>query len=395
MSPLRQALLVAGWEFRRYFKWRDQVLGLLVFLVIAGLGYVGGRLANAGERRMTVAVDGVDVASLESAGGGGRLAFVALASRPQAEADLREGSLHGILTRDAADAFSLLVERDPRHRGELSVLLDSLVQRERLAARGMHPSELQQLMQPARLDLRFTNPHRGRVGRGEIFMAAIAGALVLMAIFTSMAYLLTGITGEKQLRVTESTISFVHPQAWIDGKILGIGAYGLVNILNMAVGVLLLALVAGGAWGFSLPAAAVRPSILLLLLVCSGLALLLWNAFFAAFAATIDDPNTSARTSVMFLPMLFVGMALWVVLRDPDSLVSRGMALFPLTSSVALPARAILSEVGPLEILLSLMLQVATIGLVRRAAGRVVRAGMLMYGKEPSVREMVGLMWRG
>jgi ABC-2 type transport system ATP-binding protein len=48
MSPLRQALLVAGWEFRRYFKWRDQILGLVAFLVIAGLAYAGGRLANAG-----------------------------------------------------------------------------------------------------------------------------------------------------------------------------------------------------------------------------------------------------------------------------------------------------------------------------------------------------------
>jgi ABC-2 type transport system permease protein len=153
-------------------------------------------------------------------------------------------------------------------------------------------------------------------------------------------------------------------------------------------------MVAGMAWDVAVPAAAVRPAILLLSFVCGGLALLLWNAFFAAFAATIDDPNTSARTSVMFLPMLFVFMALWVVLRDPDSLVARGLALFPLTSAVALPARAILSDVGSLEILISLVLAEGTIALVRRAAGRVFRAGMLMYGKEPSVREMA-LMWRG
>jgi ABC-2 type transport system permease protein len=395
MSPLRQALLVAQWEFRRYFKWRDQILGLVVFLALAGLGYAGGRLANAGERPLTVAVDGIDVAALEAARGGGRLTFVPLAGRPRAEADLREGSLHGILTRDADGVFSLLVERDPRYSGELSALLDGLVQRERLVARGMHPSELQQLVQPARLDVRFTDPHRERVGRGERVLAAVAGALVLMALFTTMAYLLTGITGEKQLRVTESTISFVHPQAWIDGKILGIGAYGLVNVVNMAIGGLLLVLVAGLAWGVGLPDAAVRPSILLLLLACSGLALLLWNAFFAAFAATIDDPNTSARTSVMLLPMLFIGLSLVIVVRDPDSLVSRGLALFPLTSSVALPARAILSDAGIPEILLSLTLLAATIGLIRRAAGRVFRAGMLMYGKEPSVREMLGLMWRG
>jgi ABC-2 type transport system permease protein len=272
----------------------------------------------------------------------------------------------------------------------LSTILDGLVRRERLASRGMDAGELARLLQPAQLDVRFVDPERGRAGRGETILAAGATGLVILAVFTSMAYLLTGITGEKQLRVTESIVSFVSPQAWIDGKILGIGAYALVNILNMVAGSVLLALAAKLAWGFDLPDAAARPGILLLLLLFCTLALALWNSVFAAFAATLDDPNTSARTSLLFLPMLFIGLACWVVIRDPDSTLARALALFPLTSASALPIRAILSDAGVAEILLAAALLLATIWAVRRAAGRIFEIGMLMYGKEPSFREI----WR-
>ena len=66
MSHLQQALLIAGWEFRRYFKWRDQVLGLVVFLVLGGAGYLGGTLATSSGRTMTVAVEGMDAAGVSS-----------------------------------------------------------------------------------------------------------------------------------------------------------------------------------------------------------------------------------------------------------------------------------------------------------------------------------------
>jgi ABC-2 type transport system permease protein len=390
MSHTRQALLVAHWEFNRYFKWRDQLLGLLLFLVLAGAGFGAGRLAKAGDRTMTIAVQGVDEATLQAMSGNGRLRFVgAPAGGAHAEA-LRDGSLHGVLARQPDGSFTLLVEKDPRYRAELTTILDGLVRRERLASRGMDAGELARLLQPAQLDVRFVDPERGRAGRGETILAAAATGLVILAVFTSMAYLLTGITGEKQLRVTESIVSFVSPQAWIDGKILGIGAYALVNILNMVAGGLLLALAAKLAWGLDLPDAAARPGILLLLLLFCTLALALWNSVFAAFAATLDDPNTSARTSLLFLPMLFIGLACWVVIRDPDSTLARALALFPLTSASALPIRAILSDVGVAEILLAAALLLATIWAVRRAAGRIFEIGMLMYGKEPSFREI----WR-
>jgi ABC-2 type transport system permease protein len=388
VTHLRQALLVAGWEFNRYFKWRDQILGLVFFLVISGLGFGAGLLARSDGREVTVGVERMDPATLEALSTDARLRFVAAPDAAARTASLANGSIAGVLTRHADGSFTLLVEKDPRYRAELATILDHIVRRERLAREGMTDADLARVLQAARLDVRFTDAERNRTGRGETIIASVATGIVILALFTSMAYLLTGITGEKQLRVTESLVSFVSPQAWIDGKILGIGAYALVNIANIAVGSVLLLLVAHLGWGVDLPGVVARPGILLLLLSFCVLALALWNSVFAAFAATLDDPNTSARTSLMFVPMLFIGMASGVVLRDPDTTLARVLAIFPLTSAPALPIRAILSDVGVLETIVAVGLSVATIWLVRRAAGRIFEIGILMYGKEPSLAEM-------
>ncbi|HEX6315152.1 MAG TPA: ABC transporter permease, partial [Gemmatimonadaceae bacterium] len=246
-----------------------------------------------------------------------------------------------------------------------------------------------EILEPAAITVRYRDPDRQRAGPGERLVAGIFLALVMLAVLTSMAYLLTGITGEKQLRVTESITAIIPPQAWIDGKIMGIGTYALTNIVNMVVGMLLLALIAGAAWDFSLPGMLVRPGVIIVLVIFAVLMLALWNTVFAAFASTIDDPNTSARTSLMFLPFLPVAMTV-SVLRDPDHVASRVLSLFPLTSPTAMPMRVMLSNPGVVEVGFAMLLVAATIWLLRRLAGRVFEIGMLMYGKEPTFSEI----WR-
>jgi ABC-2 type transport system permease protein len=164
---------------------------------------------------------------------------------------------------------------------------------------------------------------------------------MLIAVFISLANLLIGITGEKQLRVTESVVSAISPQAWIDGKVFGITATALVSVANLLVGMAIIAAAAQFASGFSWPAAVLRPGVVLALAVYAVLGLLLWNSFFAAVAATVSDVYTSSRSSLLFLPLVPVVLSV-AVLRDPDALVARTLALFPLTSSPALPMRLVL-----------------------------------------------------
>lgn len=384
MNDARHVWIVSQWEFRRFFKWKDQVVSLALFLLVSVVWAGAAFVAGAGGSTVTIALAGVDI----QMPAGGRFRFEpAGPDEGTRMTALQAGKIQGVLSRRPDGGFDLLVVKEPRYRSELSAVLDAIVRRERLEAAGVTPEALQRILDPAALDVRFADPARERVGRAEKIAAGVCVGIMLMAVFTSLSYLLIGITGEKQLRVTESVISAISPQAWIDGKVLGITAYSLVSAANVVVGLGLVGLAAQLASGFVWPAAALRPTVALVLLLYAVLGLLLWNAFFAAVAATVNDMYTSSRSSLMFLPILPVVLSV-AVIRDPDGLIARLLAVFPLTSAPALPMRVVLSDPGFLEVGASLALLAGAVWLMRRVAGRIFQLGILLHGKEPTLNEI-------
>ena len=121
----------------------------------------------------------------------------------------------------------------------------------------------------------------------------------------------------------------------------------------------------------------------------TGLGFLLWFAFFGAVACTIDDPNTSSRSALMFAPILILALA-FPGIDSPDTGLFRFASVFPLTSSAAMPVRMVMGEPAPWELLLAPVLLLAAIWFFRRLAGKIFGLGMLTHGTEPSL----GDLWR-
>ena len=385
MSHTRDVCIVSQWEFWRFFKWRDQFVSLALFLLVSAVWAGVALVAGAAGRTVTIALAEVEL----QPPAGVRFQFVPAApDDPRGTDALRRGDVQGVLSRRADGVFELLVTKDPRYRAELATLLGEVVRRERLEASGVSPHTLQRILAPVDVDVRFADPSRGRVGRAEKIAAGLCVGVMLIAIFTSLGNLLTGITGEKQLRVTESVVSAISPQAWIDGKVFGITAAALASVGNIIVGLAIIGVTAQLASGFTWPAATLRPIVILTLGAYTLLGLLLWNSFFAAVAATVSDVYTSSRSSLLFLPLVPVALSV-AVLRDPEALIARVLAVFPLTSSPALPMRLVLSDPGPLEVAGSLALLAGAVWVMRRMAGRIFQLGILLYGKEPTLPEMV------
>ena len=137
---------------------------------------------------------------------------------------------------------------------------------------------------------------------------------------------------------------------------------------------------------FPIPWAALRPANLLFFLLLAMLGILFWNCVFAAIAVRINDPNSSTRSSLMFLPVMFVGMG-FPGLQKPDAPVMRALAVLPGTSPTVMTARLVLSDVAAWEALTAVLLLVLTILVLRRIAGKVFAAGILLTGKELSWAE--------
>ena len=381
---------VARWEFRRFLKPKQLLISVVTMLITGGATFGVARVIRRSRAEIAnVAIIGGDRVGLGADTLGNRIAL-----RPRLDANeaaLRDsaerGDLDGLVVIRDPRSAELVVRRDPAWRMELEQALSGAALKHRLAESGLEPDALQRLAAP--LAVKVTRPPGGGPGRGERILTGALLTLSLLGLMTGMGFIFAGITGEKQQRVTEQVISAIAPQQWIDGKIIGLAGVALANTLATALTFGTLFAVFAATTGRTLTLSVDQPLLVPLLILLPLLGFALWFAFLSAIAATIDDPHTSTKGSLLMIPVAPVAVA-GLLFSRADTGIAQFFGVFPLTSSTVLPLRLLLAEVAAWEVPVALVLLVATIWLFRRAAGKIFAVGMLMYGKEPSIREM----WR-
>ncbi|HEY9422985.1 MAG TPA: ABC transporter permease, partial [Thermoanaerobaculia bacterium] len=363
-------------------------------LLLAGAGVWGGQeLIERTRKDAKVAVLNPRILLPFTLPEGSRARLEPAGGRSEAElrALIGEKKLDGLLILRSLEDAELVVSKEPRWRGDLEAALTAARQQARLRALGLSPEALAEAMAPFAVRVVIHEKGVRPKTLGDKIVAIVLITIMLMGTWTGLAYFLIGISGEKQLRVTEQVVSAISPQTWVDGKLLGVTALIFATLLNYAV-TTVLTMVAGRALGLALPAlpaAAANPALVAAFVLLTLLGLFFWNGFFAAVTATINDPNTSARGALLFVPLLPVLFA-FIALKDPDNGFLRILGLLPGTSSAVLPARMALTDVAWWEFPVALLLLIAGTLLLRRAAGKIFAVGMLMYGKEPRWSEV----WR-
>jgi ABC-2 type transport system permease protein len=123
------------------------------------------------------------------------------------------------------------------------------------------------------------------------------------------------------------------------------------------------------------------------------LGLYFYNALFAAVLATMQGIESSAKFQGYFfmlpmMPMLFLAP----LLRDPEAGWLVVVSQLPPLSPTLLPVRIALGAAQPWEIALGLALLALGGWWMRGVAGRIFRLGMLMYGKDPTLPEILRWM---
>jgi ABC-2 type transport system permease protein len=389
-SKIKLTLEVAKWEFNRWFKLKDQIFTLLISAFISLLIFGGKALIEKfSDNKVELVIINSDVLPI-------KLSYeskIKLIKKEFTEIEeqkklLAEKEISGILILNDIDNIELTVNKEPTWLGELQKALTSARQQIKLKQSNISQDQLKNIFQQAQIKMIYTEAKREESSAGEKVSAGIFIGLMLLGIFFGLSYQFVAITGEKQLRITEVIASAISPKTWIDGKILGISLLSLVLLLTSALSTVVFIIVSsilGSGW--SIPISITNPLLIVVLFILSFSGFLLWNTFFSAIAATISDPNTSARSSLMMVPFIPVAIAFYT-LGNPDSLVMKILSLFPLTSSPVLSARLVLTDVPFVEILLSLVLLIISIWYLWKAAEKIFSLSILMYGKEPSWKEI-------
>jgi len=390
MKYLKQVSIVTFWEYRRFYKPKNEAYGLLIMLIVSVVFYFGGKYAFSEEKEKTKLSIDQNTDSL----------LIGLLSEnyhvniisPEERELIMDQIAHnkdGLLLVQNEQGFTIHAYKKPKTLKTLKSKLDEYCMARSMQAKGISRQDFDSILIPAVINesYLFTENSKSR-----ILLACFFAGLMILAVFLSFAYQFTAITGEKQLKITEQIVSAIKPQVWMDGKIFGITLTGISSMVTYS-----LLSILGGILFFQFTNVPVSyilsylhlPSILLFF-VFAFMGILIWNSILAAIASIITDPNNSGKSSLMMLPLLFV-IASFLVIRDPDSSLSVFLSWFPLTSATSLPMRWAITEVGWWQLPGSLVVLIATFYFLRKLAARIFRISILITGTEPSWSEVIKL----
>lgn len=392
-------LPVARWELKRIVRRPDFILSVVLTPALAfGMSFLMNALNPNADHRVAVArvdasgavtargeaalppLDGY--AWLDPGAAGGDTTALAAAVR----AKTFEAAV--VLPADlgAGGAADLVTRRDPpRWTRAIESHVASQRLTERAAALGLTPEQVTSLRDSMRW--------RGHVAvgtntgsrRANFFVTFAVLMLLVTVLLTSLSYMMVGISGEKSARVTEVVVSAIPAQAWMDGKLVAFTAIGLIVGVVWTLSLLVVAV----PLSFAIPGT-VHAGNLAITLLYGVLGLMLYNAFIAALMASAQNLQTASRWQGNFLMLPFVPMVfLGALLDSPDAGWVMAVSQIPFFSPIMIPTRLVLGAVHGWEVVLGLVVLATSFWFMRLAAGRVFRLGMLMYGKDMTLPELI------
>jgi ABC-2 type transport system permease protein len=202
---------------------------------------------------------------------------------------------------------------------------------------------------------------------------------------------LRGVIEEKTNRIVEIVIASVRPTELMLGKILGIGLVGLTQycvwcLLAMNLSLPGIAnLIAGDLGVPRIPLSMIGYFILFFLL-----GYFLYASVYTAIGAPFNSDQEAQQLS-MIPTMLIVGaMAVYpAVMNNPNGPVAVFASLFPFTAPLIMFLRTSIAEPPLWQVGLAVLILVASTVGMAWVAGRIYRVGILMYGKKPTVPEIL------
>ncbi len=275
---------------------------------------------------------------------------------------------------------------------QLEAALNYIRLRDKIVAHGL-PSEVGNELEK-RIDLRAFKVTES--GTSEEKGAGIIAALVFFFLmyttfFMYGAQVMRGVIEEKSNRIVEIVIASVRPVELMLGKIIGIGLVGLTQYL---------------AWSFvamnlSLPGIAstlgggdMVPKIPLSLLGYFVLFFIfgyfMYASIYTAVAAPFNSDQEAQQLAMIPVIMIVSSIAVYpAVLNNPSGGLAVFFSLLPFTAPLMMFLRTSLGQVPAWQVILSLALLAGTTVALAWFAGKIYRVGILMYGKKPTIPEIL------
>jgi len=242
----------------------------------------------------------------------------------------------------------------------------------------------------------------GESGSSSFILAYIMGLVLYVVMLMYGIQVMSSVVEEKTSRIAEVLMSSVTPFQMMLGKVFGVGAAALLQLVIWGTTATLVTTYRSALaklFGASPEAIAsmatmklpsLRPDLLVVFLIYFVLGFLLFAAMYAAVAAMCNSQQEAQQAVVPVSMTMVVGyVTMFSMLNDPSGSLATTLSLIPLLAPFVVPVRYSLAPVPLPELLLSIALTFGAMLLVVWVAGRIYRVGILLHGKRPKLAEVL------
>lgn len=309
---------------------------------------------------------------------------------------------------------------------DVNQVLRDKIRHDRLAAFNLPNAE--EVVKAADVDFSVKTLRKTDEGDKESSADLAAGVGLFLSLFIYMfimsygGMVMASVTEEKTNRIVEIIISSVKPWQLMAGKIIGVGLVGLLQMAIWGTMIVLITTVGGAAYGLTTPpnlptgeetlmaSSLSTPPVgemegvaeflqivagmdFMGIMVCFVLyfigGYLLFASLFAAFGAAVDSQeDTGQFMTPIILIFVFALYAAMFSIENPNGPLAVWCSYIPLTSPIVMMVRMPF-DVPMWNVLLSIGILYATAIVVVLLSAKIYRIGVLMYGKKPSIKEII------
>ncbi len=252
-----------------------------------------------------------------------------------------------------------------------------------------------------------------------------SGILIYLTLFIYGAAVMRGVMEEKMNRIAEVIISSVKPFQLMMGKILGIAAVGLTQLLIWLVLIVALTAISSSfisadtlqhaqAMNSSVGAAGNNSAAIgfinakdtflsanwSLIIPCFLFYFLAGYLFYASLFAAVgsvvnEDPQEAQSLMLpITMPIILSFIIMSTAVGKPDAPISVWGSIVPFSSPIVMMARIPSGSVPAWQIAVSMLSLIAGFILTTMLAAKIYRTGILLYGKKVTFREMGRWLFR-
>jgi ABC-2 type transport system permease protein len=274
---------------------------------------------------------------------------------------------------------------------EIQQSVSKAVQRDILKTKGLSDAEIENAQ--ARVQLDAQSPSGKSAGNfATTFIPMLFMIMVLyMSVLLYGINVMNAVLEEKASRVMEVVLASAKPTELMAGKVLGVGAVGLTQIaIWIAAGAVYPALMSGSVDLTKI----IAGKVVVFFVIFFMLGYLLYSSLYAAIGAMCNSQQEAQQISqLVTLPLVLPLFLIGYIIQYPASPIAVVASMFPLSSPLIMFARIAmykepLSRMG-WEIGAAIAIDVLTIYLIILLCAKIYRVGILMYGKRPTMPEIM------